>query len=154
MRFDTGDVFSCMACSQVLGIHEKTKPICRNQNLRKSFIGNGLWRLPLHEFPKKQSQFKAKCKPCWDDILLNRRGLIEGEGRDRGANAGVQDSDSHFVGRGVGDATDAFVADGLALGDLLPLAILLDINGEFGDALTEVADLLLEHDDIEGLFSG
>jgi len=87
-------------------------------------------------------------------FLPDRRGEEYANVGDRGRNSGIQDSDSNFFCCNCRESADSFVTDGLALGDLLPFAVFLHINGEFCYSLAKAADLLLEHYDVECFLAG
>ena len=78
--------------------------------------------------------------------------MIYSEVRYSRTHPRIQDPDSHFVRRNIRRTANPLITDCLPLGDLPPLAVYSRVYSKLGDALAEVADLLLEHYKIESLF--
>jgi hypothetical protein len=69
------------------------------------------------------------------------------------ANAGIEYPDSNFGSSNRWYPADSLIADRFSLSDLLPFTVNISINGEFGNSLAVITDLLLEHYAIESFCS-
>ena len=81
--------------------------------------------------------------------LVDRWGVVEGEVGQRGADAGIENSQAKAPRRDRVEAEQTLVADRRAPGELLPLAAIPSVQGKLRDALADL-DVLGQLGDVEG----
>ncbi len=109
------------------------------------------------QFKAKQSQLKPfdifAESPHFAYFLHNIRPIEQAEVGNSRADSGIKYPDSHLIGRNCWYPADSLVTDCFSLSNLMPFAVNIGINSEFGNSLTIITDLFLKHYAIESLFS-